>query len=98
MDTQLAIQLERIKQRVEANGADISGSTFTDVNLAQSTFTDVNLAGATIHNANLAGLRIGDANLTGVSIVDCRTDGMTINGILVAEMVAAYKTAHLKAN
>ena len=98
MDAQQAIQLERTRQRVEATDADMSASTFTDVNLAQSAFNNVNLAGATVHNANLAALRISDANLTGASLVDSITQGMPIDGILVAEMIAAYKEAHLKAN
>jgi len=78
-----ATKLEGTRQRLEATDADMSGSTFTDVNLS----------GATIQNANLAQLRISNADLRGVSIVESQTDGMTINGILVADLLAAYRAA-----
>jgi uncharacterized protein YjbI with pentapeptide repeats len=61
MGTEQAIKLERIKRRVEAADADLSGSTFTDVNLA------------------------------GAAIVQCATDGMTINGIALSDLLAAYQ-------
>jgi uncharacterized protein YjbI with pentapeptide repeats len=98
------IKLQRIKRRVEATDTDLSGSVFTDVSLAGTVFKDVNLAGATIddaslsslrvQNVNLSGLRISQANLTGASIVDCLTSGMTIGGIAVADLMAAYRTAN----
>jgi hypothetical protein len=34
-----------------------------------------------------------DANLAGTSISQCRLDGMTINGIEVTELLAAYNAA-----
>jgi uncharacterized protein YjbI with pentapeptide repeats len=106
METEKTIKLERIKQRVEAKDVDLSGSiftdanltgaAFTDVNLAGATINDVNLAGATIDNANLSGLRISQADLRGASIVESLTDGMTIDGITVANLLAAYQAAHPK--
>jgi uncharacterized protein YjbI with pentapeptide repeats len=108
MDTNQTIKLERIKQRVEAANADISGSAFTDVNLSGATFNnvnlsaaafnDVNLAGATINDAKLSGLRISQADLRGAAIVESLTDGMTINGIAVEDLFAAYESAHPKGN
>jgi uncharacterized protein YjbI with pentapeptide repeats len=96
MGAEQAIKLERIKRRVEAADADLSGSTFTDVNLAGAAFDDVNLAGATINNAALSGLRISDANLSGAAIVQCAMDEMTINGISLSALLAAYQAVHPK--
>jgi uncharacterized protein YjbI with pentapeptide repeats len=98
MAAEQAFKLERIKQRVEANDADMSGSTFTDVNLAGAAFNDVNLSGAIINDVNLSGLRISEADLRGASIVESMTDGMTIDGIAVADLLAAYRIVHPKSN
>jgi uncharacterized protein YjbI with pentapeptide repeats len=104
MNTESSLSLKSVKQRIDAADADMSGSTFKGVSLANATFQDVNLSQATIHDANLSGghvqdvnlsgLRISNANLSGASIVDSLTDGMTINGIAVADLLAAYRAAH----
>jgi len=65
MDTRRTIQLERVRKRMEASDADLSGSTFMNVSLAGAEFKGVNLAEATVENANLSKLRISNANLSG---------------------------------
>jgi uncharacterized protein YjbI with pentapeptide repeats len=95
------IKLKGSRQQVDAADANMSGSSFNDVNLSDATFNDVNLAGATIdnvnmsgchmRNVNLSGLQISGANLTDASIVESVTDGMTIDGIAVSELLAAYR-------
>ena len=96
MNTAGTMKLEQTKQCVEARDADMSGSKFTDVNLKGAAFKDVNLAEVTIHDANLSGLRISQADLSGASIVESLTDGMTINGIAVADLLAAYEAVKSK--
>ena len=81
----------------------MSGSVIGNVNLAGCAFKQVNMSGAAIEDANLsgwkvcdvnfAGLRIVQANLQGASIKDSRLDGMTINGILVTDLLAAYQAS-----
>lgn len=98
---QSTVKVEHTRQRMEVMDVDMSGSTFTDVNLSGTAFTDVNLAGtafadvnlagASISDANLSKLRISEANLAGASIVDSMTDEMTINGVSVKELFAAYR-------
>jgi hypothetical protein len=39
----------------------------------------------------MAGLRIANACLSDVAISDAMLEGMTINGILVTDMLAAYE-------
>ena len=92
------VKLEHTTQRIEASDANLSGSTFTNVKLAGAAFEDVDLSGASIHNAKLSGLQISDANLTGASITESLTDGMTINGIPLADLLAAYRAAQPAAN
>ena len=114
--------------------ADISGSAFRDVNLAESEFENVNLSKATLHDINLSDVSISAANLGGahfkhlgpapdangkqerqkavtfeeamlcdstfnkvdlsnVKITDCNVKGMTLDGVLVTDLIAAYKNA-----
>ena len=40
---------------------------------------------------NLSGLKIDRANLAGALIVNSRLDGMTIDGIEVTELMAAWE-------
>jgi uncharacterized protein YjbI with pentapeptide repeats len=49
------------------------------------------MAGWTVHNVNLSALRIDKANLAGASIINSRLQGMTIDGIEVTELLAAWK-------
>jgi len=49
--------------------------------LGGAVFDDVNLSGASFHNINLSNVRIADVNI----------DGMTIDGVLVMDLFAAYR-------
>ncbi len=83
MPSNKVVELKHAKQRIEATDMDLSGSVFVDVNFAGTSITDV----------NFTGLRVSDANLTDAVFNDCKTDGMTINGIAVADLMAAYRAA-----
>ena len=104
MNNDQTITLHRTKRQIEAVDTDIYGSTFTDVKLSGAAFSNVNLSDAivndanmsgwSIHHANLHGLRISQADLTNSSIVESLTSGMTIDGILVSDLMAAYRRAN----
>jgi uncharacterized protein YjbI with pentapeptide repeats len=81
--TDSSLILHATRRRIDSKDADLSGSSFSDVNLAEAKFEDVNLAGARIH----------DANLSGVALSDCRIDGMTLEGVLVTDLLAAWRKA-----
>jgi uncharacterized protein YjbI with pentapeptide repeats len=101
MDAEETIQLSGTKRLVLAEDADLSGSRFSDVDLSRTTFNnvnfasarfeDANLSGWSVRNANFSGLSIRKADLRSASIVDCLTAGMTIDGIPVAELMAAWR-------
>ena len=103
METEATMQIHHKTTTIEATGCNFSGSVFRDVSLAAATFEDVNLGSATFNNANLSGWKVQDATLArldirdsdlrGAAIVDCLTEGMTIDGIPVAAMLAAYRKA-----
>src|SRR5262249_46748889 len=88
-----AMKLKDVKERLEVDHCDLSGSSFHDVNLSGTSYDDINMSGWRIENVNLAGLKLSQANLAGAAIKDCRLEGMTIEGILVTELLATYRAA-----
>jgi len=64
--------------------------------LSGSRFNDVNLSGTVLDNVNLTGLRINNACMSNVAISDAALEGMTIDGILVTELLAAYNASKNK--
>jgi uncharacterized protein YjbI with pentapeptide repeats len=104
MEKEESVRVLGVRQRIEAADADLSGSTFRGVKLAEASFQDANLTGAVVTDCNLAGVRIENASLSGIQIcnaslkgaalTDCATEAMTIDGVLVSEMMAAYRAAH----
>ena len=56
------MKLHQVKECLQVNNADLSGSVFDDVNMSGSTVENVNLAGSTFHNVNLSGATFADAS------------------------------------
>jgi len=69
----------------------LADATFEDVNLASARFSDVNLAKASFSNVSLAGAEFRDVNLSRVAITDADLDGMTIDGLLVTDLLRAHR-------
>lgn len=76
---------------LEARKCNLSDAIFNDVNLSNASFENVNLSGTRITDANLTGLHITNVNLGGAVIADAVFEGMTINGILVTDLLASYE-------
>jgi uncharacterized protein YjbI with pentapeptide repeats len=101
MATVETIKLEKMTKRLEVRTCCLEGSSFVDVNLSKVSFDDINFSGADIHNANMSdwvvrdanlkGLKITSADLRGAAISHSLTEGMTVDGIAVSEMMAAYR-------
>ncbi len=81
MPTVEALKLIHTRQRLDVNDANLSDSSFVNVKLTNATFDDINLSNTTINNANLSHL----------SITESCTAGMTIDGVLVSDLQAAYR-------
>jgi len=75
------MHLRNTKEELLADNADLRGSSFRNANLSAATFDDVNLAKAKLNNVNLSGVEIADANI----------EGMMIDGVSVADALAAYR-------
>lgn len=70
----------------------LRGAVFSDVCLAEARFTDVNLSGSVLEDVALARAVIRNANCSHLSIEDACYEGMTIDGILVSELLRAYRS------
>jgi PhnB protein len=79
------------KETLLVTNADLSRSSFTDVNLRETQFNDVNLSSAKFANINLSGTTFSRVNLSNVEITDCNVSGMKIKGVPVSELFEAYK-------
>jgi len=69
----------------------LSDARFSDTNLARADFDDVNLSEARFHNINLQKASFDNINFSNVSISNANLQGMTINGILVSDLLEAYE-------
>jgi uncharacterized protein YjbI with pentapeptide repeats len=87
----MSMRIERQTLRLEVENANLLGSKFHDVKLSQATFDDVNLSSSTFNNVNLSRIRVTDANLSHADISESCVEGMRINGILVTDLLAAYR-------
>lgn len=95
------IKLHRTTQRLDVNDTDLSGSRFNDANLSGTSFNQINFSGAKFNDSNMTGWDVNDVNmsgsefqninLSGVSFSNCRTSGVKLDGVLLEDMVAAYR-------
>jgi uncharacterized protein YjbI with pentapeptide repeats len=72
-------------------GRKLTGSAFRDVCLGEAVFDDVNLGRARFQNVNLSGARFDDINFSGAEITHANYTGMKIDGVLVTDLLAAYR-------
>ena len=69
----------------------LSRAKFEDGTMPGVMFINANLAGAGFDDVSLVGATMRNANLTGLNIAGCRMDRMRIEGVLVTELLAAWK-------
>lgn len=70
------------KPRFAVDDVNLAGASFNNVNLSRARFTDINLSGAVFDDINFTGAVIGQ---------HCNFAGMTIAGIAVEALLAAYR-------
>jgi len=68
------MKLRDVKERLEVHHADLSGSSFTDVNLSGTTYTDINMSGSSfddiIKGHDTAPNTLGGAGFAGCDVLD----------------------------
>ncbi len=78
---------------VAFSAAQMGGATFKHIGLPRD--AKGTQRGLAFENAELNGSAFVDCDLRDVKIENCTLDGMTIDGIAVADLLAAYKTREL---
>ena len=75
----------------------LAGASYRNVKLEKAAFDDVNLKRSSFRNINFSEATFADINFTNASIDDARLDGMTINGVLVPELLRRHHGAESNA-
>jgi ribosomal protein S18 acetylase RimI-like enzyme len=87
------MRIENAQEKLVADDADLSGSTFHNVKLAAASFSDVNLSKATFEDINLSGATFRNINFTGADVRDCDLTGMKINDVPIAAAIKSFTQA-----
>jgi uncharacterized protein YjbI with pentapeptide repeats len=69
----------------------LASAQFNDVDLRAARFDNVCLAESTFNNIDLSAARFSGVNLKNVAIKYAAMDGMTIDGVLVTDLFAAFE-------
>jgi hypothetical protein len=80
---ELESMVQELKPRFAVDDVNLAGASFNNVSLAQARFTDINFSGASFDNINFTNAVIGK---------HCNFTGMSIAGISVSELLAAYRS------
>ena len=75
----------------QLNQVNFAGSALTKVNLDDSSLEQVSCQNSQLKRVNLAGSSLSEANLHNFAIRSCNYEGMSIEGIPVFALVAAYQ-------
>lgn len=69
----------------------IGGTTFRHMGLPPSQRGTAKQRPLVFEDCDLNKSTFAQVDLSGVKLLDCKVEGMTIDGVLVTEMIAAYK-------
>ena len=84
------MKLHGVKECLDANDANLSGSSFVNVNLSGARIHNANCSGLSIDDVNLSGTRLTNANLSGMAFSVCQFHGATIDGIPITDLLRVY--------
>ena len=85
----LGVFIRVVKTKFEDAG--LQGTEFINTNLSGARFHDINLSGAELVDINLSRTVIRNVNCSHVVIEDACYEGMTLDGILVTELLRVYR-------
>jgi DNA-binding MarR family transcriptional regulator len=86
------VEIAGTRKALHVRNSDLTESRFSQAKLPKSRFDDVNMQATTFTNINLRDAHFDDVNLTNAAITDANLTGMTINGILVTDLLRAYRS------
>jgi hypothetical protein len=84
-------EIRNVRERLIVHDADLTESSFSDTKLEKSVFRNMNMHRSSFRDARLSEASFVDVDLANASIADSNLTGMRINGILVSELLQAYK-------
>jgi len=88
----MSLKIEKLNLTgAEFLDTNLSEAAFTDINLEGARFSDINLSKAAFDDINLSHTTIRHANLSHVAITEACYEGMTIDGIPVTDLLAAWR-------
>ena len=76
---------------VNADDANMVGSTFHSVNMSGVSIEDVNLSNAKLRNVTLAASQFNDVAMSNVVMAGRHVEGMAIDGMQVKDLIAARR-------
>lgn len=88
------IPLSNCDVKIAACDGRLDGSTFEEVSLEKANFASVALNDAVFRRVRLDGSTLTEVSLLGVSISRSRYEGMTIDGILVTDLLRSHAEVH----
>ena len=65
-------------------------AVFSNINLSEGNFNNVNLSSSVINSISHSGARFSDLNMSNVEISDANIQGMSIDGLLVTDLLESY--------
>jgi hypothetical protein len=80
---ELESMVQELKPRFAVDDVNLAGASFNNVSLAQARFTDINLSGSFFDNIDFTNAAVAK---------NCNFTGMSIAGIAVSELLAAYRS------
>lgn len=86
------MEIADTRKALHVRNSDLTESRFSQAKLPKSRFDDVNMQATTFTNINLRDAHFDDVNLTNAAITDANLSGMTINGLLVTDLLRAYRS------
>ena len=89
--TQAPKKLSNVREKLVVDDADLTESHFSNTRLEKSVFANVNMHRTSFCDARLSEASFVDVNLANASIAGSNLTGMRINGILVSELIRAYR-------
>jgi uncharacterized protein YjbI with pentapeptide repeats len=88
------VRLDDVNMREAVfENVDLSDSTFHDIDLSDSTIDNASLRRLAVTGADLTEAHLKDVNLRGARIEESNLEAMTIDGILVSDLLAKWRQA-----
>jgi uncharacterized protein YjbI with pentapeptide repeats len=80
-----------LREILHVHDSDITDSHFANARLVRTRFQNVNFSQSNFTNVNLSEVSFVNVNLMHASITNANLTGMRINGILVSDLIEAYR-------